>query len=227
MPVSKLPRSRKVTAGLVRNSTFSYKHRKARERQETLSVRKKEKSRRTREIRSKMLYQKLATSIKSTFKPSASKPCSTATFVGHWRPVNCPIKGSDRGSAKKVWKELSRDQRDVAQVVNEYLSSKLCPYCWQETSSHVYTRDGRLVRVNGAKHCDNPLCPGRSIATINRDSVGANNIATIGITMAMSKDGRSLPPFHEGHAKPTGNDFLLNYQSFVKPPMVRSYLNLT
>ena len=103
--VSKLPRSCKVTTGMVRHATHSHQHRKARERhnQGEFSDKKLEKNRRSRELRSKAFYGRLSTSIRKRVKPSALDKSSGAYFVGNWRPINCPIKGSNRGSAKKVY----------------------------------------------------------------------------------------------------------------------------
>ncbi|KAI8138585.1 hypothetical protein BJV82DRAFT_582752 [Fennellomyces sp. T-0311] len=61
----------------------------------------------------------------------------------------------------------------------------------------------KYIKVNGARCCANPHCPARYMATMNRVSIGATNITTIGISTAFSKDGYSLSPFRCGDTKNT------------------------
>ena len=59
---------------------------------------------------------------------------------------------------------------------------------------------------------------------MNRDSVGANNIATIGITMALSTDGHPLPLFRLGYAKRTGNEICLICEATVDKKELKTSL---
>ncbi|KAI7850634.1 hypothetical protein BDC45DRAFT_539113 [Circinella umbellata] len=64
---------------------------------------------------------------------------------------NFPIKGYRRKSSKKVQAAAKQCEHDKVIEVDEYLSSAVCPYCFQRLSNHIYRRDDKLVKINGAK----------------------------------------------------------------------------
>jgi hypothetical protein len=63
--------------------------------------------------------------------------------------------------------------------------------------------DGALKRVKGAAVCYNTKCPKRvfqNATTTNRDENGARNIALIGFSSLVSKDGKYLPVFSRSYS---------------------------
>ena len=77
------------------------------------------------------------------------------------------------------------------------------PYCFQRLSYHVYRRNGKLLKINHAKTCNNPHCPIRAnkSATMTYDAVMAFNIGLITIPSLLSVTAEPTFPFSRTSSK--------------------------
>ena len=134
---------------------------------------------------------------------------------------NSPIRGHPRRGSKKLKQAMESVQRDRVVVVDEYLSSSVCPYCFRRLATHMYRRGEQRKKCNGAKICCNPTCPSRPLrcSTMSRDGVGSHNIALIGVSQLIANDGKVLPPFRR-ETTPTNQpkEYLVtNYSTALDP----------
>jgi hypothetical protein len=109
-----------------------------------------------------------------------------------------------RRSFKPIVNRLNSFQKDVFQITDEYTSTVTCNGCCSRTTPQVFRRNGNLVRIKRAVVYYNTSCLKRknnNSTTTNRDRNGAQNIALIGFSSMISKDGRPLPPFRRGCTK--------------------------
>jgi hypothetical protein len=208
--IDPLPKPYKITAGLVNNITFLKKHQnKHRQRQkcgvdEETRRKKLAKENREREIRTKRAYGKITAKERRHIRayaqlpPDAPKP-ALIHCVGHWQGINSCIKGHSRRGMKKI-RAQHRVYGNVA-IVNEFNSSKTCPFCFSKVVLHRARRivggTERVVRLHGAIECIHPQCPAKRInyTTRGRDANAAANIALSGASIILSSDHQPLPPF--------------------------------
>ena len=222
--IEPVKRPLKNTSKSENHGTFSTLHRRKREKRERsgrpLTQKELDKDRRAREVRTKKYYGRLAARLRD-FATKRKKKRRCIHFFGNWTPRNCPIGGHARRGTKKLEQALASAPHDKIERVDEYASSKTCPYCFADLIPHTYNRTGnQRKKVNGAKFCCNPECPSRrrNCSTINRDAVGAQNIALIGMTMALARDGLPLPPFRRSVAKTTRAYLEINYNIYAAAP---------
>ena len=67
----------------------------------------------------------------------------------------------------------------------------------------MYRRKGKLVKVNGAKTCNNPHCSSRTKknTTMTYDAVGTFNIGLITLSSLLSTTGEPIFPFSRTSSK--------------------------
>jgi hypothetical protein len=229
--VDRLPKAHKITAGLINNVTFLTKHQnRHRQRQkrgvdEEIRRRKLAKENREREIRTKRAYGKIAAKERRHIRahaqlpPDAPKP-ALIHCIGHWSGINSCIKGHSRRGMKKI-RAQHRIYGNVA-IVNEFNSSKTCPFCFSKVVLHRARRivggEERIVRLHGAIECVHPRCPARRIkyTTRGRDANAAANIALSGASIILSSDHQPLPPFRR-NANHTRYNLATELLSVVTP----------
>lgn len=196
----------KLQAPTVNYSTHSDQHRIRRERArqkgkegEVQGVRRIERERRTRGIRTTKTYQRLADLERRGF-PEHLASESAVHFYGNWRPYNSTIKGHARRGTKQLRKEQRR--KGLVAIVNEFNTSKTCHWCLKPLQLQKYrTNDGQVRRSTGSVCCVNPSCTTfiNGCNTMNRDVNTSKNIALKGFSMVLSVDGNSLPVFSPQH----------------------------
>jgi hypothetical protein len=109
------------------------------------------------------------------------------------------IKGHARRGGKKMRKEHQKNC--VVGITDEYRTSKVCIYCFQEVrvarSRRMVKGKSKMVRVHGALECINPACPSfKEGYTIKaRDPHAATAIAIAGGCALLSTSHKTLPPF--------------------------------
>ncbi|KAI8363414.1 hypothetical protein B0O80DRAFT_372813, partial [Mortierella sp. GBAus27b] len=100
--------------------------------------------------------------------------------------VGSRIGGHARRGGKKLRKK--HQQHCVVAIQDEYRTSKVCIYCFQEVrparSRRIIQGKEKMVRVHGALECSNPNCPAfREGYTIRpRDAHAAVAIALAGVS---------------------------------------------
>jgi hypothetical protein len=215
--VKQLPKSNKITAGMIDNAAFKRHHQRKQQRRKTNGVdietlqRKMNKERREREIRTKWAYNKIAAQERRrihTHAQPSGKPAPTIIHCfGRWQSTNSPIKGYSRRSTKKI-REQHRAYGYVG-LTDEYNTSKVCPYCFSKVILHrahrIVNGMKKIVHLNGAIECVNPQCPARRIGytTRGRDANAAANIALSGASIILAADRRPLPCYRRDSNQPS------------------------
>ncbi|KAG2220430.1 hypothetical protein INT45_000655 [Circinella minor] len=188
------------------SKTLSKKNRWKRERKkrkkEEISRDSLNRDQKTRSLLDKLAHKKLVAKIRREMV-NGVKNAKVIHSFGAWKLRNSPIKGHRRRSSKKVQAAAKQCEHDKVIEVDEYLSSTVCPYCFQRLSNHIYRRNDKLVKVNGAKTCNNPHCPSRTTnsTTMTRDAIGAFNIGLITISSLLSTTGEPIFPFSRTSSK--------------------------
>ena len=198
-----------LTAGIVNQSSLATSHRTQREkkRKEGKQTRKQklDACRSTRKIRTKRFHQRYASHIRRKIfdKIGAKKNGSLVSFLGDWSMVGTGIKEHTRRSLKPFVKRLKSVENDDFHVVDEFRSTITCSSCFSITTKQVIrTSENKIRRIKGAVVCKNKFCPRRiksKSTTTNRDENGARNIALIGFSILISKDGMVLPPYRRSY----------------------------
>ena len=117
-----------------------------------------------------------------------------------------------------------RNYRNVA-IVNEFNTSKICPYCFFKVVLHHACRNingkEQTVRLHGAVECVHPQCPARKLnyTTRGRDANASANIALSGASIVLAADRRPLPPFRR-NANHTRYNLANELLSVVTPELV-------
>src|SRR3954452_2972733 len=167
--VELLSKPYKITAGLINEVTFSKKHQKKREQRQKRGIdkevqqKKQAKENREREIRTKRVYGKICAQERRHIRahiqlPSKSPKPTLIQCIGHWQGINSRIKGHSKRGMKKI-RAQHRNYGNVA-IVNEFNTSKICPYCFSKLVLHRARRNingkERTVRLHGAVECVHP-----------------------------------------------------------------------
>ncbi|KAI7858903.1 hypothetical protein BDC45DRAFT_594413 [Circinella umbellata] len=188
------------------SKTLSKKNRRKQERKkrkkEEISRDSLNRDQKTRSLLDTLAHKKLVAKIRREMV-NGVKNAKVIHSFGAWKLRNSPIKGHRRRSSKKVQAAAKQCEHDKVIEVDEYLSSTVCPYCFQRLSNHIYRRNDKLVKVNGAKTCNNSHCPSRTTnsTTMTRDAVGAFNIGLITISSLLSTTGEAIFPFSRTSSK--------------------------
>ncbi|KAF1799956.1 hypothetical protein FB192DRAFT_1142283 [Mucor lusitanicus] len=164
-----------------------------------------QKARATRRIRLKKCHQHfVAAEAKSAdIFSTGQKPRRMVPFIGNWHRNATHLRGHCTRSMKPYLSNLSTTS--TVAFVDEFNSTKICWACFHETQKQLMrNQEGHMTRNLGAVTCYNTKCPMRASkqTTSNRDAQGAINIALIGFSKLVSKDGSVLPPF----ARKTNHD---------------------
>ncbi|KAI7859112.1 hypothetical protein BDC45DRAFT_553531 [Circinella umbellata] len=152
--------------------------------------------RKTRSLLDKLAHKKLVAKIRRKMVNGVKNVKVNHSF-GACKLRNSPIKGHRRRGSKKVQAVAKQCEHNKVIEVDKYLNFTVCPYCFQRLSNHIYRRKNKLVKVNGAKTCNNLPCPSRTpnSTTMTRDAVGAFNIGLISISSLLSTAGEPIFPF--------------------------------
>ncbi|KAL9544324.1 hypothetical protein MBANPS3_007681 [Mucor bainieri] len=142
---------------------------------------------------------------------------SFITFAGNWHGASTYIKGHNRRSTKPYYGRLAAHGQDQVTTTNEFASTVTCNSCFCRTKKRSQRlSNGKMATIKGAVICVNPRCPRRltcKATTINRDENGARNIALIGFSTMVSRDGCTLPPFRPSY----------NPDKYTLSPKFRAY----
>ncbi|KAI8356335.1 hypothetical protein B0O80DRAFT_24618 [Mortierella sp. GBAus27b] len=140
--------------------------------------------------------------------PHSAKEALPVMLVGNAGTcVGSRIGGHARRGGKKLRKE--HQQHCVVAIQDEYRTSKVCIYCFQEVrparSRRIIQGKEKMVRVHGALECSNPNCPAfREGYTIRpRDAHAAVAIALAGVSALKHPQRKPLQPFSR---VPTGRN---------------------
>ncbi|CAG8492993.1 6847_t:CDS:2, partial [Funneliformis mosseae] len=138
--------------------------------------------------------------------------------------INNRIKGHSKRGMKKI-RAQHRNYGNVA-IVNEFNTSKICPYCFSKVVLHHACRNingkERTVRLHGAVECVHPRCPARKLnyTTRGRDANASANIALSGASIILAADRRPLPPFRRNSSNQTRYNLVKELSLVATPELV-------